>query len=102
VLSLSTGAFILASCGFLKNRRVAVFPPFASDLKQIEPTARIVCHERVALDEAKWLSTSGMSCSVDAAAALVAKLEGSLAADLALRRISWPIPINDIISLYSS
>ena len=102
VLSLSTAPFILARAGLLKNRRIAVFPQFANEIALIEPLVKLVTYERTVLDASKWISTSGISCSIDAAIALIERLEGIQAAELALRRISWPSHIDEIAPLYSS
>jgi transcriptional regulator GlxA family with amidase domain len=102
ILCLSTGSFILARAGFLKGRRVAVFPQFAAEISQIEPTAKVVTHERTVLDGGNLISTTGMSCCVDAAVAYIERVEGIQAAELALRRIAWPVHIDEIAPLYSA
>ncbi len=102
VVSLSTGAFILGRAGFLANRRVATYPAFAADLRRIEPTANVVANERVVLDQGNLISTSGISNSIDATLALIERLEGIRSAEIASKRISWPVHIDDIAPLYST
>ncbi|HEY3331390.1 MAG TPA: DJ-1/PfpI family protein [Capsulimonadaceae bacterium] len=102
VVSLSTGAFILARSGVLAKRRVAIYPAFAADIRRIEPTANVVTGERVIMDRNSLISTSGISNSIDAVIALIEKIEGIRSAEIASKRISWPVHIDDIAPLYSS
>jgi transcriptional regulator GlxA family with amidase domain len=101
-VSLSTGAFILARAGVLAGRRVATYPAFAADLRRIEPAANVVSNERVIMDQNNLISTSGISNSIDATLALIERLEGLRSAEIALKRISWPVHIDDIAPLYST
>jgi len=103
VVSLSTAAFILARSGMLSHRRVTTYPAFVADIRRIEPTATVEGNDRVVSDDGgALLSTSGISQSVDAALAVIEKYEGLRSAEIAAKRIGWPINIADIVPVYST
>ena len=89
VVSLSSAAFIFARAGMLKNRRIAVYPAFAPDIRRIEPQATVVANEPIVLDGNSFLSTNSISVSVDATLALISLFEGQDSANIASRRIGW-------------
>ena len=102
IVSLTTGAFILARAGLLKNRRVATYPGFVADIKRIEPSCSVTGDERVALDNANLFSSSGIAGAIEVSIALVERMEGFRSAEIAAKRISWPCIIDDFVPVYSS
>jgi transcriptional regulator GlxA family with amidase domain len=102
IVSLTSGAFILARAGLLKHRRITTYPAFVADIKQIEPGCNVSSDERIMLDDGRLFSSSGISSAIEAALALVERMEGFRSAELAAKRISWPCPIDDFVPVYSS
>lgn len=103
VVCLSTAAFILARSGMLSHRRLTTYPAFVADIRRIEPTATVSGHERVMSDQGgALLSTSGISQAVDASIALIERFEGIRSAEIAAKRIGWPVNLSDIVPLYST
>ncbi|MDR3709343.1 MAG: DJ-1/PfpI family protein [Capsulimonadaceae bacterium] len=102
VLSLTTGAFILARAGLLKGRRLATYKAFVADIKRIEPSANVTGDERIVFDGGTLISTSGISVAVEACLALVERMEGFRSAEIAAKRIGWPEIIDDFVPLYTT
>lgn len=103
MVCLSTAAFILARSGMLSHRRITTYPAFVADIRRIEPTATVSGHERVISDQGgALLSTSGISQAVDASLALIERFEGLRSAEIAAKRIGWPVNLSEIIPVYST
>lgn len=102
ILCLTTGAYIMARAGMLKQRRVATYPGFAADIKRIEPTCKVIGEERVVLDDCKLFSSSGISNAIETTLALVERMEGFRSAEIAAKRISWPIIVDEFVPVYST
>jgi transcriptional regulator GlxA family with amidase domain len=103
LVSLSTGAFILARSGMLSHQRLTTYPAFVADIRRIEPTCSIAVRQRIVSDQGGGLiSTAGIAQSVDAALGLIEKFEGIRSAEIAAKRIGWPVNIDDIVPIYST
>ena len=79
VLSVCTGALILAKAGLVENIAATTHHLALDELRQVAPTAEVKANERV-VDSGKLVFSGGISAGIDAALYLVAKLLGKDAA----------------------
>jgi len=83
VMSVCSGARILASLGLLAGREVTTHHQVFDDLAQMEPTARLNRAARF-VDTGKIITTGGISAGIDGSFHVVARLAGlSVARDTA-------------------
>jgi transcriptional regulator GlxA family with amidase domain len=76
VVSVSTGAFVLAAAGLLDGRSATTHPSYAELLKKLG-----VNYVRAySVEDGKFLTMEGVSSAIDTTLRLVAKLEGEAAA----------------------
>ncbi|MGH8318404.1 MAG: GlxA family transcriptional regulator [Steroidobacteraceae bacterium] len=79
VVSVCTGAYILAATGLLDGRRVTTHWRFASDLAGRYPALRVE-PDRIFLREGRFATSGGLSAAMDLALALVEEDLGAPAA----------------------
>ena len=82
VCSVCTGSLLLAKAGLLDNRRATTNKQFFS-LNQLVPGPIEWIKEARWVEDGKMLTSSGVSAGMDMALALIAKLHGTEAAELA-------------------
>lgn len=79
VMSVCTGAFILADAGLLDNLEITTWYGALSNLQKSVPSAKVVSGVRYT-DNGKILTTAGVSAGIDGALYLVSKIYGKAAA----------------------
>ena len=79
VLSVCTGALILAKAGLVEQMAATTHHGALNELRQVAPTADIKADARV-IDSGKLIFSGGISAGIDAAFYVVAKLLGKEAA----------------------
>ncbi|MEM9266745.1 MAG: DJ-1/PfpI family protein [Cyanobacteria bacterium P01_F01_bin.13] len=79
VLSVCTGALMLAKAGLVENMAATTHHMALDELRQVAPTADVRADARV-VDSGKLIFSGGISAGIDAAFYLVAKLLGQEAA----------------------
>jgi putative intracellular protease/amidase len=75
VMSVCTGAFLLAKAGLLEGQTATTFHPAIDRLARFAPGTKVVLDQRF-VDNGKVLTTAGLSSGMDGALHLVAKLKG--------------------------
>lgn len=75
LLSVCTGAGLLASAGLLHGRKATTFSTYKKRLQELAPTATILQDARVA-DNGQVITTAGVSAGIDGALHLLARLKG--------------------------
>lgn len=76
VLSVCTGAFILAGAGLLDGLQATTFTPRIDELARRYPSVNVIRDVRWA-DNGRIITSAGLSSGLDAALHLVARLRGS-------------------------
>ena len=76
VVSVSTGAFVLAAAGLLDGRRATTHPSYAGLLEKLG----VNYVQGYSVEDGKFLSMEGVSSGIDTTLGLVAKLRGEAAA----------------------
>ena len=85
VLSVCTGALILAKAGLVENVTATTHHKALDELRQVAPTAEVKADARV-VDSGRLIFSGGISAGIDAAFYLVAKLLGQ---DVALETAAY-------------
>jgi len=80
LMSVCTGAGLLASSGLLAGHRVTTHHRYLDWLAELEPNCRVVSGQRF-VDEGALITAGGISAGIDAALHLVARWEGEAVAD---------------------
>jgi len=80
VVSVCTGAFVLAATGLLNNRRCTTHWAFAAELARTYPHTEVVSDE-LFINTGKYTTSAGIASGIDLALALLAQDHGN---DLAL------------------
>jgi len=75
VMSVCTGAFILAKTGLLDGLTATTFHSAIDGLGQAAPKTKVVYDQRV-VDNGKFITTAGLSSGIDGALYLVEKIQG--------------------------
>jgi len=76
VVSVSTGAFVLAAAGLLDGRRATTHPSYAGLLEKLG----VNYVQGYSVEDGKFLSMEGVSSGIDTTLGLVARLRGEAAA----------------------
>ena len=76
LLSVCTGALLLAKAGLLKNAPATTHHTAFDQLKQLSPTTSIVKDQRFVKSSAKVYTSGGISAGIDLALHMVEKLAG--------------------------
>ena len=80
VMSVCTGAFILAKAGLLDGLSATTIAHALDDLAQAAPKTKVVSDRRY-VDNGKIITTAGLSAGIDGAFHLIAKLKSTGAAE---------------------
>lgn len=75
LLSVCTGAALLASAGLLHERKATTLSGYKERLQELAPTANILQDARLA-DNGQVITTAGVSAGIDGALHLLARLKG--------------------------
>ncbi|TXH31239.1 MAG: DJ-1/PfpI family protein [Cyclobacteriaceae bacterium] len=75
VLSVCTGALILAKAGLLEGLLATTHFMAVDTLKQLSPTTKVLAHQRY-VDNGKVILSAGVSAGIDMAFYVVARLQG--------------------------
>lgn len=98
LLSICSGARLLATAGLLKGKRCTTHHQVMEDLKRIEPNCevlklRFVDESGSAQDnEAKILTSAGISAGIDLCLYMIAKLLGNSQAIQTAQYMEYPLP----------
>jgi CubicO group peptidase (beta-lactamase class C family)/putative intracellular protease/amidase len=76
VMSVCTGAFLLAKAGLLDGQTATTFHGSLDGLARAAPRAKVV-HDRRFVDNGKVITTAGLTSGMDGALHLVAKISGN-------------------------
>ena len=76
VMSVCTGAFILAKAGVLNGLRATTIAHALDDLAQAAPNTKVVSDQRY-VDNGKVITAAGLSAGIDTAFHLIAKIKGA-------------------------
>ena len=79
LMSVCTGAQILARAGYLDNKNVTTWHGYIKDLQKLVPTAVVLGNTRF-VDNGNIITTAGVSAGIDGALYLVSRLNGMDAA----------------------
>lgn len=75
ILSICTGAGLLAKAGLLNWRKATTFHDYKEKLQELAPTATILSDARFA-DNGQVITTAGISAGIDGALHLIARIKG--------------------------
>jgi len=79
LMSVCTGAQVLARAGFLDNKNVTTWHGYIKDLQALIPTSVVLGNTRF-VDNGNIITTAGVSAGIDGALYLVSRLDGMEAA----------------------
>ncbi len=79
LMSVCTGAQILARAGYLDNKNITTWHGYIKDLQKLVPTAVVLGNTRY-VDNGNIITTAGVSAGIDGALHLVSRLNGMEAA----------------------
>ncbi|HLJ92876.1 MAG TPA: DJ-1/PfpI family protein, partial [Gemmataceae bacterium] len=88
VMSVCTGAFLLAKAGLLDGQTATTFHKSIDRLSQFAPMTKVV-HDQRYVDNGKMITTAGLSSGLDGALHLVAKIKGKGAAQATALRLEY-------------
>jgi transcriptional regulator GlxA family with amidase domain len=88
VVSVCTGAFLLAKAGLLDGLTATTYHHAIDDLRRAVPSAKVVSDQRF-VDNGKVLTTAGLSSGIDGALHLVEKYDGLTAAENVARNMEY-------------
>lgn len=88
LLSVCTGAGLLASAGLLHERKATTFSGYKERLQELAPTANILQDARLA-DNGQIITTAGVSAGIDGALHLLARLKGVQTAQSTARYMEY-------------
>lgn len=88
VLSVCTGAFVLASAGLLDGLHATTWYAAIDDLRQAAP-GTVVHDDRRYVDNGKIITAAGVSAGIDAALYIVSRLQGERVARSAARYMEY-------------
>lgn len=91
VMSVCTGAFVLARAGLLDGLRVTTHHAYIAELRESAPAAAVVENARF-IEQDRILTSAGISAGIDASLHIVARLLGSDAADTTARHMEYDRP----------
>ncbi|ABR47672.1 ThiJ/PfpI domain protein [Alkaliphilus metalliredigens QYMF] len=89
VLSVCTGALILAQCGLLKGLKATTHHQCLELLKELEPTLTVTGTERF-VDNGKILTAAGISAGIDMSLYVVERLLGREQAEETAHYMEYP------------
>jgi len=90
VLSVCTGALLLAKAGLLENLKATTHHQAIETLKEIAPNTEIVKDQRF-VDNGNIVTAAGVSAGIDMSLYIVEKLEGRDIAEKSARYIEYAI-----------
>jgi transcriptional regulator GlxA family with amidase domain len=88
VLSVCTGALILANAGLLENLEATTHFLAIDSLKKLAPTTRVLAEKRF-VDNGRIILSAGVSAGIDMSFHVVEKLQGKAVADEAARYMQY-------------
>jgi transcriptional regulator GlxA family with amidase domain len=88
VLSVCTGAFLLARAGLLDGLTATTYQSAIPRLRAVAPKTRVVTDRRF-VDNGKIVTSAGLSAGLDAALHVVAKLSGNERAEDVARNLEY-------------
>jgi transcriptional regulator GlxA family with amidase domain len=89
VLSVCSGAFVLAKAGLLDGLEATAHAADVEALRKVAPRTRVHAKTRF-VDNGKIVTAAGVSSGIDGALRVVQKLHGDEAAAKAARRLEYP------------
>lgn len=91
--SVCTGVFILGRAGLIDGHTVTTHSAYIDTLHQMYPKAVVEKDVRYVADGPRLLTSAGISSGIDVALYIIQRFEGRQAAELAAKRLQWPLPI---------
>ncbi|MBE9463864.1 DJ-1/PfpI family protein [Dyadobacter sp. UP-52] len=88
MLSVCTGAGLLAKAGLLDGKQATTFHSYIEPLQRATPNARILSDTRF-VDNGQIITTAGVSAGIDGALHVVAKLKGNVIATQTARYMEY-------------
>jgi transcriptional regulator GlxA family with amidase domain len=88
VLSVCSGAFVLAKAGMLDGLEATTHTADVEDLRKLAPRTKVHAHTRF-VDNGKIITAAGVSSGIDGALRVVQKLYGDDAATKAARYLEY-------------
>lgn len=88
MLSVCTGAGLLAKAGLLDGKQATTFHSYIEPLQRATPKAKIVSNIRF-VDNGQIITTAGVSAGIDGALHVVAKLKGAAVATRTARYMEY-------------
>ncbi len=88
LVSVCTGALVYAAAGLLRERPATTYWGAMDELRALDPSVRVVEHERW-VDDGDVITSAGVSAGIDMALHLVARLAGTSRARQVKRGIQY-------------
>ncbi|MBD2755288.1 DJ-1/PfpI family protein [Spirosoma sp. BT704] len=88
MLSVCTGAGLLAKAGLLDGKQATTFHSYIESLQRATPNAKILANTRF-VDNGQIITTAGVSAGIDGALHVVAKLKGQAIAHQTARYMEY-------------
>ncbi len=92
VVSVCTGALVLAAAGLLQGCRATTHHEAFDELSAISPSTEVVRGRRFVQGSERVWTSGGISAGVDLSLHLVARLAGERARDLVVTEMEWGWP----------